>query len=220
MSNPRCKSLGNFFPCLVPANITCQHYKWGFSFLQVFVFLILIMIWTIGMYSMSLRTHFIMARRQRHPDDISGEHRAVIELAAAMQMELDILDVNPSMLREKQLQEQVNEQLKGGAISYAYSQAALSTYSIRKGLKSWFKKEKWWFCAICLTSVLSSTLWLVPGGILLCLWTIGPIGGQCLAFCIGTTKGSRMLIILFCGLLSAIPVLYFSINNAVQSQGY
>jgi hypothetical protein len=193
---------------------TLGHYKWGFSFLQLFVFLILLFIWTVGMYTIWLRTHFTMALRQRHPDDISGEHRAIIELAAAMQMELDIHDVHPSMLREKQLREQVNEQLKGGAISYAYSKADLPTYSFKNGLRSWFKREKWWFSAIFATSLLCSTLWMSMTYTVwyFWFWTFGLWGAQCLAFCIGTTNGSRALIISFCCVISGIIVAALSIH--------
>jgi hypothetical protein len=137
-----------------------------------------------------------MMLRKRHPDDISGEHRAVIELAVAMQYELDIHDINPSMLREKQLKGRINKEFNGGTISYAYSKAELQTYSIKKGLKSWLKREKWWFAAIFVTSVLGSTLWMTSY-MWFCYWSLGLWFGEFWAFCIGTTNGSRALITLF-----------------------
>jgi len=159
---------------------------------------------------MWLRTHFTMTLRQRHPDDISGQHRAVIELAVAMQTELDIHDVHPSLLREKQLRERVDKELKGGAISYAYSKADLPTYSIKTGLKAWFRKERWWFSAIVTMSVFCSTFWMAPwrpGTFWFWCWTFGIWLGQVWAFCIGTTNGSSALVILFWCIISAIVVI-------------
>lgn len=195
------------------ADHSFQHYRWGFSFLQLLVFVILLFIWTIGIYTIWLRTHFTMALRQRHPDDISGEHRAVIELADAMQRELDIHDVHPSLLRERELREQVNEQLKGGAISYAYAKANVPTYHMWKAFKSWLKKEKWWFGAIFLTSVMCSTLWMSWKDWYFWFWTFGLWLGQCFAFAMGTTKGSRALIILFWCVISSIVIIIVSAKD-------
>jgi hypothetical protein len=149
-----------------------------------------------------------MALRKRHPDDISGPNRAVIELAAAMQYELDIQGTDPSLLREKQLEERVDKQLRGGAVSYAYTKAGLQVHSFKHGLGSWFKKEKWWFSAILLTSTFIATFWMIVhrywARLWFWTWCLGLWFGQFWAFCIGTTDGSRMLIIIFWCTISAI----------------
>jgi hypothetical protein len=158
---------------------------------------------------MWLRAHFTMTLRKRHPEDISGEHRAVIELAVTMQYELDIHDVVPSTLREKELKERVNKELKGGAIFYAYAKAELQTYNMKKGLKAWFKREKWWFSAMVVTSLLCSSLWMVPdiGFYFFWFWCFGLWVAQVCAFCVGTTNGSKALITLFLCVLCAIVVI-------------
>ncbi|KAF1996169.1 hypothetical protein P154DRAFT_323396 [Amniculicola lignicola CBS 123094] len=157
---------------------------------------------------MCLRTHLTMRLRERHPGNISGEHRSVLELAEAMRYELDLQDVDVSATREKQLNEQVNKNLKGGAISYSCSAAKPRTYSIRKGLGDWFRREKWWFSAISITSVACSTLWM-SGTVAFWIWTFGLWIGQFWAFCICTTIGSRVLmIVLWCVafVIIALPV--------------
>jgi hypothetical protein len=164
---------------------------------------------------MWLHAHFTMTLRDRHPDDISGEHRAVIELAVAMRYELDNHNVHPSKLREKQLEERVNKELKGGTISYAYPNVKLQTYSIKKGAMAWLKREKGWFSVIFITSLLCSTLWM-PGIMqvyLFWVWTCGLWVGEVLAFCVGTTNGSRVLITLcWCivTLIAMIPLLMYN----------
>lgn len=150
------------------------------------------------------RTHFTMALRQRHSGNISGEHRAVLELAAAMQNELDLLDTEPSLLDEKQLAERVAKELRGGAISYAYPKQELNSFRAMRALRGWFQREKWWFLAILLTSVLASTIWMVPYLFIIWVWFIGAWFGQVCAFCIGTTTGSRTLIVLFWSAISLV----------------
>jgi hypothetical protein len=157
---------------------------------------------------MWLRAHFTMTLRKRHPDDVSGAHRAILELAVAMQDELDIHDIDPSGLREKDLKERVDKELGGGAISYAYSKAELQTYSFRRGLSGWFKREKWWFAAIVVSSALITVVaTLTENGLWFGLWSMGIWCGQVSAFCMGTTNGSRALIMLcFCVITTIIII--------------
>lgn len=147
---------------------------------------------------MWIYTHHTLALRNRQPEDISGVNRAILELAAAMHTDLDIVDTDLSMLREKQLKERIDKEIRGGAVSYIDPNTTLKSFSIWTGFKTWFKTDKWWFLAIFITSTACSTLWYAPSGSLwFWLWSVW--FGQFCAFCIGTTVGSRLLIILFCG---------------------
>ena len=123
-----------------------------------------------------------------------------------MQQGLEIQDIDPSKLREKQLKERVHKDLKGGAISYAYTHADPQTYGIWKGFKGWLKREKWWFSAVFATTVLCSTLWMSWnfGWIRFTIFLVGVWLGLVLSFCLGTTNGSRALITLFWSVVSAI----------------
>lgn len=116
------------------------------------------------------------------------------------QYELDIQDMDPTMLLEKQLKERVNKELNGGAISYAYSKAELEKYAMWKGFKGWFKREKWWFLGMFLLSAWCGagfmSMMLSPGMFWFWCWTFSIWLGMLFAFCIGTTNGSRGLVIL------------------------
>ncbi|KAF3031934.1 hypothetical protein E8E11_001326 [Didymella keratinophila] len=177
----------------------CQNtgdYQWGFSFLQLFICIVLLLAWTIGIYIMWIYTHNTLALRKRLPEQIAGEHRAVLELAAAMQKELEIDDIEPSV--------------RGGAVSYAYPESQPYSFSIRKGFASWFKADKWWFLSMFVTSALIGTGWLFfvysTFGFWAYFWLPSLWFGQFWAFCIGSTTGSRLLIILFWSLMGAIVV--------------
>jgi hypothetical protein len=163
--------------------------------------------WTVGIYTMWLRAHFTMAHRKRNSNDISGEHRAVLELAFAMQMELYLYDSDLSVLKEKDLRQRVNNELNGGAISYSYANAEMKMYSMRKQLKNWLKNEKWWFTAIFVTSLLLGAVWTGSNeGMILTFGMCAVWLGLFLAICLGTTNGSRILIVLFWSVVSAIAV--------------
>ena len=152
---------------------------------------------------MWIYTHYTMTLRNHVTERISGEYRAVLELAAAMQTELEIEDIYPFVLREKQLKERIDKEIRGGAISYAYSDSTLKFHSIRKTFKAWFKREKWWFLVMLSTTVLFSTTWMVffamenLGGMWFWVWLWAVWLGELWAFCIGTTAASRLLIIFF-----------------------
>ena len=198
-----------------------QDYKWGFSFLQLFVCIILLAAWTVGIHIMWIHTHYTLALRNRLAEEISGEYRAILELAAAIETELDISDIDLCLLREQQLKDRIAKEIRGGTVAYAYPEATLKVHSIRKGLEAWFKKDKWWFLAMLVVTAICSTYWSFPvdpvmwatpiyAWLWIWIWLWGIWFGQFWAFCIGTTVGSRLLIILFWsfvgGILIGIPV--------------
>lgn len=128
-----------------------------------------------------------------------------------MQIELDVENIDPCLLREKQLKERINREIRGGAVSYAYADSPPKFHSIRKSLKAWFKVEKWWFLAMLTATIIYSTVWmLLPyggnGGVWFWVWLWSVWLGQFWAFCIGTTVGSRLLIILFWSFVGGVAV--------------
>ena len=87
--------------------------------------MILLLAWTLGNYALWLHTHYMMTLRKKLYEEISGEHRAILELAAAMQRELDVEHIDPLVLREKQLKERINIEILGGRISYVHLMSIL-----------------------------------------------------------------------------------------------
>jgi hypothetical protein len=156
---------------------------------------------------MWLYTHYTLLLRSRLSEEVSGAHRAVLELAAAMQSELDLADLDVSLLREKQFDERIKNEIRGGTVSYAYAEEKMEMYSIRSGLREWWRKYGWWFVAMFCTMALwtiglSTLLWPSP----LSVWLAFIWFGQLWALCIGTTTGSRLLILLFWGVIGAFTV--------------
>jgi hypothetical protein len=143
---------------------------------------------------MWIYTHYTIALHARHPEEVPGEYRAILELAAAMRAELDISDARLSVLKEKQLRERISKEIQGGVIFHAYPEAELEVHSIRKSLRVWLKGNTWWFVVMALTTLVCTCLWIFMSMWLwfwlLCVWF-----GQLFSFCIGTTTGSRLLII-------------------------
>jgi hypothetical protein len=160
---------------------------------------------------MWIYTHFTLALRKRLPEEIPGENRAILELAVAMQDELDIKAIEPSILREQQLKERIKKEIQGGAISSTYFSSELESHSIRKGLVTWFKTDRWWLLAMLVTSTFASTaiLWAMqePSGLWVWSWSWSILFGQFWAFCIGTTVGSRLLIISFWSFVGGVIVI-------------
>jgi hypothetical protein len=162
--------------------------------LQLVIVLALLLAWTTGIYIMWIYTHYTIASHARHPEEVPGEHRAILELAAAMRNELDISNTRLSVLREKQLRKTINQEIQGGAISHAYPDAKLKVHSIRKSLRAWLKENRWWFAAMAVTTLVCSGLWIFMS-MWLWFWLLFVWAGQLFSFCIGTTTGSRLLII-------------------------
>lgn len=189
----------------VQENGSCQNtgnYQWGFSFLQLVACQLLLILWTFGIYTMWLREYFTL-KRTRDLSLTSGEHKAILELADAMQEELGIHHMNPSLLVEKELNDRVNNELKGGSISYYPANRERKACDITIEVTEWLKRERRWLFAFLMFSILSSTFAVPRGvskGIRPLFWTFAIPGGIGLAMWVGTTNRVRVLILLCCTL--------------------
>lgn len=111
-------------------------YKWGFSFLLLYIFVATWLAWTIGMYAFYLDTYFnsrldIVGRRM-------GIERAVVDISEAMQKRLDLDQVdladNPT----------IQSQVKGGQISYKELPLDYSVVTRATKLRIWWRDFKLW----------------------------------------------------------------------------
>lgn len=199
----------------VQENGSCQtigDYQWGFSFLQLFICILLLLMWTVGTYILWLRAHFTFKLRGWDFNQVSGEHKAVLELAKAMQEDLDIKSSHCSLLIEKHLKERIDKELSGGSFSYSPAYPELKGYSFRRGTKTWIKQNIWWFVAIMASTVFCGVGWMAHA--MVWIWNFGLWVGLLLAVCIGTSNGSRILITLFWSTLGVIGVIPLSIMMA------
>jgi hypothetical protein len=117
--------------------------------------IIMLLLWMIGIYSVYLHSHFTMLKRGN--DQVIGEHKAVFELANAMQTQLEqeSKEIDLSVLTEKQLRRRITKNLNGGSISFKTTVSLGNTTNTDKDnlinthtpfrFITWLKEEKWWF---------------------------------------------------------------------------
>lgn len=145
-------------------------YKWGFSFLLLFITFVLTTIWSIGMYVMWLDAH-LHSRYNRAGRQI-GTYRAVLDLAKAMRK--DMGEDATENLSNTELKEKINRRLNGGVIGYqmldqpgtGHEMLPLTRWESMKiwweyhGWKTWGLRKKIWV-ALLSTACLAGALALI-----------------------------------------------------------
>ncbi len=100
------------------SNGRCQQadtsYKWGFSFLVLFSFIVMFLVWCAGMYALWLDA-FLHSRFDRVGRSM-GLQRAILDLAYCMHKDVD--ETGRDMLSNGELQSRIRRDLKGGRITY------------------------------------------------------------------------------------------------------
>ncbi|KAJ4375005.1 hypothetical protein N0V83_002084 [Neocucurbitaria cava] len=207
---------------------SCQpllDYRWGFSYIQLFFMVIFLFIWSIGIYTLWLRSHIIMKKRDRQ--DVAGETKAVFELADAMRLQLEEHGVEEgfkiSTLPESRLRRRIAKDLRGGTISYKTSLLQSGKDGEGDsgwGFKAWVKREKYWLAAffvaiaVMLGGVLSSTVYTATVTYGLPLEII-------FTMYLGKMDNSRVVIFLWSFIiLSVFPQIVVSIVLASPSYRY
>ncbi|KAJ9613136.1 hypothetical protein H2200_003077 [Cladophialophora chaetospira] len=90
------------------------NYQWGFSFLVLFSFIIVSLVWCAGMYVMFVDA-FLHSRIDRVGRSM-GLQRAILDLAYCMHKDVD--ETGRDMLSNGELQDRIRRDLKGGSITY------------------------------------------------------------------------------------------------------
>jgi hypothetical protein len=199
------------------ANGTCQPlgtYQWGFSFFFLFFFLLTLLVWSIGTYIFWLKAHLTL--KVRDIREIPGEYKAVIGLGAAMQREFTKEGEDITCLEERQIISRIRRDLKGGTIKNDSAIIQQPQYRFRETIKRWFRRDKWWFggfvalTAIWITILVTAFLgirytYYISPTFLISVCAFLSLG-TLLAMFIGRKTGSRILMLLFCGVLGIIVV--------------
>tara|TARA_R110002003_G_scaffold138_8_gene12708 strand:- start:11748 stop:12281 length:534 start_codon:yes stop_codon:yes gene_type:complete len=111
---------------------------------------------------MWLWAHITMQRRGR--DQVAGEHKAVLELANAMQTQTKGDEGNAAELTESELQHRIAED-RGGAISYEASLLSAGDGDRGWVVAQYLKREKWWLAVLvasCAGSITIGVVGLLP----------------------------------------------------------
>jgi ABC-type sugar transport system permease subunit len=143
-------------PWYVHAKLTLlQKYQWGFSFVQLLVMNIMLLVWIIGILLM-----WAVARatlQQRNRSNIAGEYKATVELAASMRKELSEEPDELLVLSEEEIKERIRG-VDGGNISYNTS-VLERPMSVKEKVKAWCRRELWWLCSLLVLVIAVSCVW-------------------------------------------------------------
>ncbi|CAN9482216.1 unnamed protein product [Alternaria alternata] len=107
---------------------------------------ILNIVWTLGLYIMWLRASMMTKQRGRKKEDVAGEQKAVLELAAAMREQVkgptNEEGDDVSTLMEAKLHRLITKDLRGGSISYKTPLLLSGESGDEWNTKAWIKSHK------------------------------------------------------------------------------
>ena len=120
-----------------------QTYQWGFSAILLEATMILLILWTFGVWMMWLRAHLEPSRRAK--DEVPYDLKATLFLADAIRSDFKSLGEDTETLVNEQLTKLMSENLKGGRVEI---QAPLEdNYSFWRDCWHWLKENKFWTLA-------------------------------------------------------------------------
>ncbi|KAJ3961204.1 hypothetical protein N0V92_002086 [Colletotrichum tropicale] len=187
-----------------------ETYQWGFSYIQLFIMLLLLILWTLGMSAMWIKSHMTMRMRGRF--DKPKGFKGVLELAAAIRKELQ--ESNPDDLTHDQLSDEVRKRLRGGTIELEKA-GSPAMYGVWGGAWGWIKKWRWWTMTWCLLTAIGSFLSTYNGGVL--LWILILSASMFFAMVIGRSSKSMAMLSLWGFVLGII--VWIAVMSALQQRG-
>ncbi|KAM7194553.1 hypothetical protein V8F20_007909 [Naviculisporaceae sp. PSN 640] len=196
-----------------------QTYKWGFSFLQVFVMSILLLIWTCGTFVMWLGAHKALVQ---HVDrDVPSGFKAAYMLATSLNLQLAGIHKSTALLTTKQLSQIVERDLAGrGIMTEEVTTLESANYSMWRACRVWMKHHPWW--SVWLTVLTAYLTWWPL--LFYSVWLAIMYGhfsvvalhlGSVIALAVGSTRKTQALFIFLgaaVGVLIWTTVLYYSIR--------
>ncbi|KAK1673443.1 hypothetical protein BDP55DRAFT_695443 [Colletotrichum godetiae] len=164
-----------------------ETYQWGFSYLQLYILVILLVLWTLSLAYMWLKARLTMRMRRRY--DVPRGYKGVLELSHAIHKELQ--ETEPDELSHDQLSEEIKKSLKGGRIQLELADSP-ATYGFWRANWVWLKEERWWIGPVLLMMVTSAPLIVINNSF--GWWLLVPIIALLLALMVGRSKKSRIII--------------------------
>ncbi|CAI6259236.1 unnamed protein product [Periconia digitata] len=201
-------------------NGTCQptqKYSWGFSYTQLFIVVVLLILWSIGLSIMYVDAKRTMFERGR--SSVDGEYKAVISLAAAIEKDLNLNLHAPGT--ESGIRNRVRA-ARGGSVVYS-APKSFRYQTKRHRLKMWLRTEKWWLLVMLLPVVYiivneaikrtqevgSFRVFYIRN--YLSIGFSGPLCGVVIALLMGTTTGSRVVYITICTVVTFVGFVPFAL---------
>ncbi|WXC57974.1 hypothetical protein SNK03_003875 [Fusarium graminearum] len=126
-----------------------QKYQWGFSFLQLYVVVILLALWSIGMGVLWKVSHDML--ESNHREVASGNWKGLLDLAETIRMQVKDAGIDIDNLSDQQLEDEIQSVLHGGSVSSQHMPT--NSFSI----SCWLWKSKWPIIVGILATVLMAT---------------------------------------------------------------
>lgn len=188
-------------------------YQWGFSFYLLFVFVITLLVWTIGMWVFYLDSWLHSRLDANHRD--MGLERAALDIAHALQYRISLDGYRPTgngQIRRvaKGMQYQYTDLVSETPSSTRWNQCLLWRSTVqRRDVLHWFSREKWWLFYLCCFTGLFLMSWFSIIGMAWNPWTsILPVLGVFGVLVVGRQVRGRWSIF-------ALTFLAFAITDAV-----
>ncbi|KAK0724608.1 hypothetical protein B0H67DRAFT_568303 [Lasiosphaeris hirsuta] len=184
----------------VRANGSCQPlgtYKWGFSFVQLFIVLIILLLWTVGTCTMWLKAHLTLLRRA--DGEVPNKYNASLVLAARMRSDLKIGITR--QLTNQELDGVIKEHT-GGRIDMQEA-IPVQDFDLRRGLWGWVKANKWWSALLVSLALVLVAGWII-GFYILWIPIMIFLSAICLTLAVGRTTKSRLFFAACGAVLAAI----------------
>ncbi|KAK6725130.1 hypothetical protein SNK04_003935 [Fusarium graminearum] len=115
---------------------SAQRYQWGFSFLQLYFVLIVLLLWSLAMGILWQNAHDML--ELNHRDLASCDWKGLLDLTDTIRMQLDQAGIDIDNLSDKQLDNEIQTVLHGGSVSSQHM--PIDSFSIWR----WLWKKKWW----------------------------------------------------------------------------
>ena len=181
-----------------------QTYKWGFAFLILYILIVLLLIWTIGIYLTWLHAYFALESIGRPAS--AADYKAILDLATAVRKEFIETGQDPSELTSDEIRKHIMIKQKGGAIGPQKSESLVNTALIsacyrRAKPALWDGPQKWWMLGLVVVACF--TVGLIHSSVggepsFVGIWGfstfIGAFHGILFAMLIGSTRRSRLVI--------------------------
>ncbi|KAK3389927.1 hypothetical protein B0H63DRAFT_446085 [Podospora didyma] len=120
-ANGTCQPITDDKPCTAgspPDAESCgtQQYLWGFSYIQLFINNLLLILWTVGMFIMWQKAHFQLPLHG-YPEVPRG-WRAIKELSRSLEAEMASNKIDFDALTDRELTRQIRKHLNGGSVLF------------------------------------------------------------------------------------------------------
>ncbi|KAI8630873.1 hypothetical protein F5Y19DRAFT_473993 [Xylariaceae sp. FL1651] len=136
---------------------TQNKFRWGFSFLQVFILVVSLLVWTFGTCILWLKSYFRLPFQAQL--EVPRGYTALLLIAETIEEQLDQVGLDAISLTNRQMKAEIQKSLQGGAFS-------LKASPQHETLHHWIKKERIWLCALSVDMVATLTLIGIDGTLL------------------------------------------------------